>query len=495
MSEEGKIDDIFRRKLANHSVAPGADVWSKIDSDLDNNGKKGFPFFRWTIFALLISGSIAGAYYGLNEGSAEAITITPKENQTEADVTSPETELSIENDSKESQTESIIEYIDPTAETGIAKNDKQQQTPKQNTQIASNKSTPSTLESSKSHGEINSTFVVDPGVVIATQNLIDQNEMNKSNQDQNISSSENEPKSTRTGFTTGLPFESESEEIGLEFMPAKIIAFEILNPELIKADFELANSSSNHNAWSVGAYYEANWNYKRINTKIGESASLDSLISSESNTFSSGFGVNVAYTTKKGLRISTGIEYAKWCRSADYPVSIPLSIQTGPGAFVDSYKGELLGATGGQNISIDNADLPLYENATLSPEQLNFEIDIHECYTAISIPIRIGYEFSMGSWDLVPEAGFTYNRIVDSELTGDSSYKLNSLKLNRENSYSENIFSLSGNLSLERHLSESFKISLVGSYKYWATPIYTNQAFETNPYIFSARVGVWYNFK
>ncbi len=34
--------------------------------------------------------------------------------------------------------------------------------------------------------------------------------------------------------------------------------------------------------------------------------------------------------------------------------------------------------------------------------------------------MRIGYELNMGNWNLIPEVGFTYNRIIDSEIEGDA---------------------------------------------------------------------------
>lgn len=494
MSKEGNIDDIFKGKLSDLEVAPSDAVWGRIESDLDNKPRRKM-FWIFSIAILLISTmAIGGFFYEKPVNTIAEHTETTNESKNTATVeeTNGLTNNQISKSTststlKETQNGSPLPLTESFSENATAKNGNSQtgQLEQQAEKTERKKEQTTKIKRSGASSNVNGLNSAPASLAIIAVSNTAQN-----NPAQIFSDN---PESAKRQKTSPLSSETNSA-FKPEFMNTLSTEFLPISP-LFNQSIKLNDGHEKKRQWMVGLYAGVNWNLKYLNyDSKAQLVVVDSVLSRELNTTTFSYGALVTMKWNKHWRLTTGISYSKWCRKAVYPLDIPIdqnSIATNPNG---DYSTELGGPTGGQNVNIPNDQIPDYEILSPIPANLEFDLNVDECYEIVSIPLRLGYEMFFSEFSLVPEIGVGYNRIVGNSLKADASNDLDPIDFERDESFNKEMFSVSGSLGIERYLSPQFKIGLNGVYQYNVTPIYKSNQFSTHPYTISGQVRLWYIF-
>lgn len=507
MSKEGNIDDIFKGKLSDMEVAPSDAVWGRIESDLDN--KPWRKFWIFAIVLLLVSTiAIGGFFYEkplesdshLSEASIQPGDLSPADEEANKTNTNARQPKQASANSADGKTESEAVLATNSRESSHKNISKNASDTSENYQFEQK-----SIQTKKVESTIEKTIKTEASeTALMAQITASQGEnTNHASGAKDVKSSNVEvnpkldsPKSNQSSEVQSLLSKSSDTNLGFEpeFMNTLSAEFPPISSFLKTTSLKSLTTEKNRE-WMVGFYAGVNWNLKNLNYDSQAQMELvESVLKRESNTTTLSYGALVTMKWKKNWRLTTGISYSKWCRKAVYPLDIPLDPNTIAGSPFSDYNTELTGPTGGQNVNVPNEQISDYESVIPMPTNLEFDLQVHECYEIISIPLRLGYEIFFPEFSLVPEIGLGYNRVIGNTIEANASNELDPIDFEKIEDYNKDMLSLSGSLGIERYLSPQFKIGVNGVYQYNVTPLYKSNQFSTHPYTISGQVRLWYIF-
>ncbi len=514
MKSEENIDKIARDLLADSEVAPSAAVWDSIEGQLGSNSTKaGFLFlsrYGWIFLLLLLLGAGGIFYWNVSTLRSDLDKLDKKV----AEVSSPKPEFG--SDTLKEEKTQVMERAKESAKPvkdgnpipegagevsaneidlppSIANEPVQvpsgNRSPIKSEDEVANNMKPSgsaaTLKSTAQRSETNS-----PAGRSVTNSI---QAFHPSPQPQAVITPDAKADDPDRGFMIDQ----------YPFRPLPLALREIENPmaPMVTGDLTATfdpdyYASHPRRNFYLGLAITANSSALKINEgTMGNAAITDSLSRNESASLGIGAKLSLGYGIASKIRISTGLEYAKWCRMKNAVIRFenPNAGQpstSDPNLPID-LNGEILLPTGFVNtdLSVNRTEI----NSGLGYQEIESivnEIEIEECFELISVPLQVAYVFRYRSLAFLPALGLNYDRVISKNTVvrslsdGSTAYRTST------GDYEKDFLSYSAGFSLEYSITERWAVQLGANYKKWLTPIYEDETIRTYPYFISGSAGM-----
>ncbi len=300
-------------------------------------------------------------------------------------------------------------------------------------------------------------------------------------------------------------YSSLSESAGLSFTPLKSMqpAQHLSTPELWSRTEDVDFGPQPLRGWSIGVFADLRSTSLNISSaREGSSQLVDSLNSAEMASANFGGAISIGYHLKPKWRISSGLAFAKWCRTTKYPILFSVS---------DAYEGTLatadqtipleqniISATGFQTVNVNAPSQTLINTQQIIPPDTSLakQLEIEECYSLLQIPLLIEYHHSAGRFNFLPGAGVAYEYVLkrSTNVIGSASQELDGTVMHQEASQ-KNFLSFIATLHVEYQLTEHLSFRTGANYKAWLTPVYQSDLIQTYPRVVSVDAGIIYTFQ
>jgi hypothetical protein len=418
MTGEGDMDALAKKLLYSDAVSPPDAVWARIESQLPASGSRALPLFftRFFLPGIVVTGvAFAGWWFWNNPISADQ----PVKLYTERNIVAPSSHISGNEAGEDTQ-------IGDSADLNGINPDENAVNSQKSIPIG-NSIIPGATSPYFAKAEIdNSTSPNKPSSHLATVAII--------NGDEKQFSGPFNAEST-TSSQQGDVLLTNSKSLGNSEMNLSMMSPIFPSPYTIAPAFQDNKIDVDFGpqplkGWYVGAYADLRSTTLRINSAGEGSRQLtDSLLSIENAASNFGVGIHFGYHLTPKWRLSSGLAFAKWCRTTKYPILFTVA---------DAYEGTLatagetipleqniISATGYQMVSVNAPSEVLINTQQVIPPDasLKQQLEIEECYQLLQVPLMIEYYQSAGRFGLLPGAGLQYDYLLkrSTQLAGSGS--------------------------------------------------------------------------
>lgn len=366
----------------------------------------------------------------------------------------------------------------------------------------------STANGENKNNSINSSINHSPNIASSVEN-----NYNTTNNSPNLVSSGIDEGRSKGIMASGLDdFEQRKRITALSFLDSR--GHDVLdlnaNTPLVMSEFGVVKSDNKiaRKNWRLGFYASPVYGHRKVKAKKHLGANQDSIPFKrhyEKPQISRELGVDIAYQVSKNWYIKGGVNYtrtkheSKEARTLTYLSSNEELSGGGDDVYSSRYVYSLPTSYGDNDMDIV---LNRPEGVTIEDgEELELMVHSELFFEKISVPVTLGYHIQKGRLGIRVEGGLAPGKLVRNGIA------ISEFKTKRDDLFIDkaevskrfkdiNTGSLEavGSAELAFAVTDNVELTLAPTVKVGMQPIYQNDAFKSNPYDASLRLGMAYTF-
>ncbi len=470
-----KLDDVFKDLFEDFEVSPSEEIWQNVNANIPDY-KNNTGFLKWSayVFSFIL---IIGVILFINDVSTEKEEIMLAANQKQERMVALDNEFPINTATEQSKntTNKSNAFLSTTENADKPKVEQQ----KNNTTdfneskiaITESKDSKEDLLTDKKKEILTEDFSNDlapkESVILAFEERMEV--VQEKSIDESINTEE------KTKELSSAEENPSSEKLAVFTMPS-IVAPPIemaQNTSLAKQESKLMKNYVFSPYWSVGLHFA----YENIRYEM--------VTSPKNMNFSHNSTLSLAYN-ERDFFVESGLIYSKVDDNGDYYVHYSSYDFLGAYQQVDSF------TVVQDSVVYHTSDIHVYD----SVEHVSYSKTKH-LYHYLTIPINIGYKWHMKQMDVGLKAGFAYQfQLKEQAPDIESNYTDVELKevtnLTPKRFQSNMYYSVAA--FVHYSMTERLKLNVEPTLRFYSRSFYKNYFDTRNPYSFSLRIGVIYEF-
>jgi hypothetical protein len=469
-----KLDDVFKDLFEDFEVSPSEEVWHNVNANIPDY-KPNAGFFKWSaaVFSSLL---IVGVILFINDVSPQKEEIVLATNQKQEKNSAFEKEFHINSETKESENNINLskEFLPITEKQTIQQ---QEKSTTANTESSLAVTELSEVEERSSFVEKKEILTEDyssdlapkESVILTFAEEIDQtnehsvnlsHSMENNSQNQELLPAEKKLSSERLALFTMPSIAPSPIEISQDGLLAK-------QENKVLKDYVFTPN------WTVGLHFA----YENIRYEMATSP--------KNMNFSHNYTLSVAYN-ERDFFVESGLMYSKVDDNGDYYVHYTSYDFLGAYQQVDSF------TVVQDSIVYHTSDIHVYD----SIEHVSYSKTKH-LYHYLTIPINIGYKWHLKQMDVGLKAGFAYQFQLKEQapdvVSNYADVELIEVMNLTPKRFQSNVY-YSAAAFVHYNMTERLKLNIEPTLRFYSRSFYKNYFDTRNPYSFSLRIGVIYDF-
>jgi hypothetical protein len=467
-----KLDDVFKDLFEDFEVSPSEEIWQNISANIPDY-KPNTGFFKWSayVFSFIL---IIGVILFINDVSTEKEEMMLAANHKQERMITFDNEFSSNTATEQLKNTTNIsnEFLSTpdNAEKQKAEQQENNTADFNGSKIVITESKEEVLTAEKKEiltEDFSNDLAPKESVILAFEERIEEIQEKSTAGYINIEEKTNELFSAEENCS--------SEKLAVFTMPSIVAPpIEIAqNSFLVKQESKLMKNYVFSPYWSLGLHFA----YENIRYEM--------VTSPKNMNFSHNFTLSLAYN-ERDFFIESGLMYSKVDDNGDYYVHYTSYDFLGAYQQVDSF------TVVQDSVVFHTSDIHVYD----SVEHVSYSKTKH-LYHYLTIPINIGYKWHLRQMDVGIKAGFAYQfQLKEQAPDIESNYtdvELKDVANLTPKRFQSNMY-YSAAAFVHYNMTERLKLNVEPTLRFYSRSFYKNYFDTRNPYSFSLRIGVIYDF-